>query len=300
MADIFNKITEPGVYDIPEDDYHAHPALSAGGACQLLSEPFESCPALYRYKRDNPQPPSKVFDFGHVAHKLLLGEGGEIVVIDAEDWRKADARDRRDAAHDAGKVPILAADYAKAEDMVRVVRSHPLAGAAFTNGQAERSIFWRDEDTGILCKCRPDFLPNKGTIFANYKTARSAHPSAVARAIKDYGYFLSAAWYLDGVKASGLIERPQYVFVFQEKEPPYLVTVAQLEPAAIEWGHIAARKARQVFRNCTTAKRWPGYADDDVVSIALPGFFEKHMEKCHEMGAFEVAMQFQAPLEDAA
>jgi hypothetical protein len=48
-------ITEPGVYDIAEDHYHADPvpggSLSNSGAKKLLPP---SCPAKFAYEREHP------------------------------------------------------------------------------------------------------------------------------------------------------------------------------------------------------------------------------------------------------
>lgn len=296
------KITEPGIYDIDEATYHADPcepmSLSASGAKLLLSEPFEGCPALYKFRRDNPEPPRETFDFGHVAHCLLLGKGAEIAVIDAADWRTKDAKDQRDAARDAGKTPILIDTFEKAQAMVKAVREHPFAGAAFANGTPERSLFWKDEDTHVWRRCRPDFLPRKGTIAADFKTCLSAHPAAISRAFNDYGYFLQAAWYMDGIAAVGACEQPAFVFVFQEKTEPYLVTVVQPTPAAIEWGRILARKACFEFLKCQRLGEWPGYADD-VIGVDLPQWGERRLQAAHDMGMFQVAAEMQRPLEAA-
>ncbi len=80
---------------IPQDDgifenidinaYHGDKSsLSVSGA-KLLLPP--SCPALFKWVRDNGQPARQEFDFGTVAHQLLLGKGAEIVEIDAPDYR---------------------------------------------------------------------------------------------------------------------------------------------------------------------------------------------------------------------
>ncbi len=73
----------PGVYDIPEGAYFADPALSCSGA-KLLLPP--SCPALFRYRQDHPEH-KDVFDFGSAAHKMVLGAGPPIALVDAPDWR---------------------------------------------------------------------------------------------------------------------------------------------------------------------------------------------------------------------
>src|SRR3954471_5458063 len=102
-------VTEPGVYpDIPELAYHAdcvsEGSLSCSGAKKLLPP---SCPALFKWERENPPPPKRQFDFGHAAHKLVLGVGPELVGVDAPDWRTNAAKAQRDEARARGAVPLL-------------------------------------------------------------------------------------------------------------------------------------------------------------------------------------------------
>src|SRR5207248_11468429 len=82
------QIVEPGVYDITNDVYHADPvpqgSLSSTGARQLTPP---NCPALFKWQLDHPEPPNSVFDIGTAAHKLVLGDGPQIVEVDADDWR---------------------------------------------------------------------------------------------------------------------------------------------------------------------------------------------------------------------
>src|SRR5487761_1085061 len=104
-------ITGPGMYDgMPEDEYHRDPvpegSLSSTGARHMLPP---SCPALYRYEQDHPVYKA-VFDFGSAAHKMVLGTGPKLEIIEYDDWRTKDAQDRKKAARAAGFVPLLRRD----------------------------------------------------------------------------------------------------------------------------------------------------------------------------------------------
>ena len=80
----------PGVYDeLPAEHYHADPALSASGM-KLMLDP--GCPALYRYQRDHPPKPKDTFDFGHAFHRLMLGDGARLRVLDYDNWLTKDAK----------------------------------------------------------------------------------------------------------------------------------------------------------------------------------------------------------------
>ena len=51
-------------------------------------------------------------------------------------------------------------------------------------------------------------------------------------------------------KALGLMTHPTFVFVFQEKAPPYLVTVVTLEEAALLAGGLKNERAAATFAKC--------------------------------------------------
>ncbi len=280
-------ITEPGVYDIPEDLYHADPvprgSLSSSGARKLLPP---SCPARFWWEREHGQPRRKVFDFGHAAHKLVLGSGQDLVVVEAEGWRTKDAQRQRKEAYAAGAVPLLAHEYGAVEAMATAIRAHPIASVLFGGGRGapEQSLFWRDERSGIMRRARLDWNPTPAgsrLIVPDYKTTESASPESIAHSVHKYGYHQQARWNLDGIKALGLAGsyEPAFVFVIQEKAAPHLISVIELDAAALRVAAIQNREAIEVFQRCTQAGQWPGYSDD-VELVSLPPWVEnKYLER---------------------
>lgn len=269
------------VDNMPETDYHRHPALSSTGARKLLPP---SCPAIFKWERDTPPAPKPHFDFGHAAHTLALGRGVPVEVIDADDWRTKPAQDARKAAHTAGKAPILAAEWGQVQAMAAVLRLHPLAAVLFNpdNGTAEQSFFWTDPETGVDCRARFDWLTNPGggrLIIPDYKTAVTANPQVFARKhAPEYGYPQQGAWYRDAAIAAGLDDDPAFLFVVQEKTAPYLVSVIELDREALATGAALNYRARTVYAECSEADRWPGYSDD-VALVSLPNWYHARIEE---------------------
>lgn len=270
-------ITEPGVYNIGEDAYHADPvpcgSLSASGAKKLLPP---SCPAIYAYERDHPPAPKRCFDLGAAAHKLVLGVGAELHCVDAADWRTNKAKAEAAEARLAGKVPLLAHEHAQVHDMAAALRRHKMA-ASLLNGEygaPEQSLFWIDDRTGVWRRARLDWLPTGGRrpIIADYKTSVSANPEEFRRSVHNYGYHLQTAWYRDAVTALGLADEPQFVFVIQEKTAPYLVSVVQLDVEAELRGAELAREAIDLYQRCTETGHWPSYSEDEIPQIGLPAY----------------------------
>ena len=175
-------MTGPGVYDISEAEYFADPALSCSGA-KLLLPP--SCPALFKYRQDHPEH-KRVWDFGTAAHRLVLGQGADFVVLDYENYRTKKAQDAAKEAQEAGAAPVLAREHTQILAMAEAIRRHPIAGPLFDpgyGGEAEQSLFWTDEETGVPRRCRIDWMRLEATgrpTAADYKTCASADPDSIS------------------------------------------------------------------------------------------------------------------------
>ncbi len=259
------QVTEPGVYDLSDDIYHADPvpggSLSSTGARRLLPP---SCPAIFDWYRRNPEPAKKAY-------------------VDAENWLTKAAKAQRDEARQRGAVPILTDEKAEIDAMVAAVRAHPFAARLFEpgTGTPEASCFWTDDETGIWRRSRLDWLPHNhaGTrmILPDLKTCKSAQRDEFARSAASYGYHQQGAYYVDAVRALDLADDVAFVFVAIEKTPPYLVNVIQLDVTAMRIGAALNRKAIRVYAECQAADTWPGYSTD-VELASLPPWYERQNE----------------------
>lgn len=277
-AAITDPITVPGVYSIPVEAYHADPvkggSLSHSGARKLLAP---SCPAKFKYERDHGRKPKREYELGHAAHKLVLGVGEELIVIKSDNYKTKAAQQAQAEARAEGKVPVLEHEYEIVKAMAAALRADKLAAALLEpgTGQPEQSLFWRDPETGVTRRARLDWLRTNapGRLWVvDYKTCTDASNDALERAANDFGYFQQSGWYLDGVNALALGDSPRFVFVFQEKTPPYLVHVVEPTALALEAGHFYNRKALHTYAECVRTDTWPGYSPDadHLTQISLP------------------------------
>ena len=87
---------------------------------------------------------------------------------------------------------VEAVDLARAQAQAFAVRSQPDLAALLAEGRPEVSAFWLDEQTGELCKCRPDWVSpaGDGVILVDGKTCRDASPEGFGRAIWNLSYRL--------------------------------------------------------------------------------------------------------------
>lgn len=279
------EIDRPGVYDLPADVYHSDPvpggSLSSTGARKLLAP---SCPALFQYDREHGQPTRKVWEIGSAAHQLVLGTGPELVVVDRDRWDTSVVKAEVAEIRERGAIPLKKHEYDQVHAMAAALRAHPFAGHLFEQGtgKPEQTLVWQDPATGVRCRAMLDWLPfaipGQRLVVPDYKTCLSAEPDKFARAMADHGYHIQLAWYLAGVRALGLgDERTVGLLVAQEKTAPYLVTVIQPDPAAMQMGELRMRQALRLYAECTASGRWPGYSDD-VVMAELPPWETRELE----------------------
>jgi hypothetical protein len=254
---------EPGLHDdVPEAEYHGHAgSLSVSGAKVLLRSP-----AHFAHQREHPPPPKAIYDYGHAAHKLVLGVGDPIAVVDAADWRSGAAKAARADARSEGAVPMLRKDYAKVESMADRLSSHAVAMQLLSEGRPEVSAYALDEPTGVLRRGRVDWL--HPALLVDYKTAVSAHPDDLSGrygVMRKNGYDQQAAWYTDLLRDLGH-PAEAFAFIVQEKEPPYEVAVVYIDEDDLADARARNRLALEMYRDCTASGIWPGAVPDTSIA----------------------------------
>ena len=260
-------ITEPGLYDVPEAEYHADPvpetSLSVSGAKKLLD-----CPARFKWESEHP-PVKSAFDFGHAAHAKILGAGMACEVIPADLLASNGAASTKEAkafiedCRARGVVPLKAEDVAVIDAMADQIAAHPIASRLLASGVAEQSMFWRDESTAVMLRGRADHINSDAfgrPCVVDYKTTtRTANPARFGWEARDYDYHMQDAWYREGLDLiTG--EEHGFVFIVQEKSAPYLVSVVELDNDSREEAASRNALARQIYLDCMTRDEWPGYA----------------------------------------
>lgn len=281
-----------GIYSTISDDvYHSDLlSLSSSGARDLLS----STPEEFDYNRRTTRDPNKNYDFGHAAHKMVLGVGSKLHMLDPKvcghaadgklakipsatsEWKKAAAKARSE-----GKLPIAKADMEKAQLMAGRVFQHKVASRLLVGGRAEHSIYWHDDATGVRRRIRPDYLTEglPRQICVDYKTATSASRAQFQRAVVDYGYHMQQAYYEDGLAELGYTD-VGFLFVVQSKTAPYSVNVCQIDSEVVELGRRQNRAAIELFARCLEAGSWPGH--EGIQPVGMAGWAKKQIEESLE------------------
>lgn len=242
------------------DDFPHPPSLNSGLANLLLTH--SAAHVRYNHPRLNPAwTPDDVrdYDLGSAAHGVLL-EHRELVVVNYPDYRTKHAQALRVDAKIAGKLPVLAHQAADIGAMVTTARA---ALAACSDLEsigpliAEQTICWGDN--GARLRCRPDWVSEDWRMILSYKTTKaSAEPDSFIRTLLGGGYEVQAAFEITGVKALSGTE-PQYVWLVQEVEAPFAVSLLGLSPALAALGAGKYRAAVQLWAHCMARDVWPSY-----------------------------------------
>lgn len=254
--------------DMPEPEYHAHPALSSTQAKLLLKSP-----ATYDYvvNQGNRPPGKKAFDFGSAVHAGVLGVGYPVDELDYDNYRTKAAQEAKAASEAAGRIPMLKKEMVAVHACVDAIRANPIARALLErDGIPEASVFATDPDTGVELRCRFDFLPTDRRVAVDLKTAREggAAPHKFAKAIVEYGYDVSWAHYTHTAALAGE-EVVDMVFLVVETEAPFHVAAYRLHPDFKEIGLAKAEKARRRLAKALATDQWPGLPAE-IITLEPP------------------------------
>ena len=166
-----------------------------------------------------------------------------------------------------GKNLISIDDYERLTIMKQRIFDHPAASTILSlSGVAEQSYQWKDNQTGEICKSRPDFHTNDGTLIVDLKTTSDASELGFQKSVHNFRYHVQAGFYLRSIK-----EAEQFVFIAVESKPPYLVAVYNASPEMIAAGNRVADKNLATLAQCRKSGKWTGYSEE-ITTLDLPRF----------------------------
>ncbi len=291
-------IMNPGVYDISNDEYHASEGISRSAIMAFKKAPLHF---WHRYINPNYVKPEQSTDmvFGNALHtallepdkletdyiikpenKIILGELPRLKDVGREKYEEAKKRrealsaekDRLEADFErdsAGKIVVSEKDYNRLRAMVDAIHGDYRTKEVITDAQYEKSIYWIDPDTELLCKCRPDIWHHN--FIVDYKTTKDASEYAFRRAIHEYGYYIQMAMISEGFKHALGEDMTNFIFLAQEKKEPYIPAIYQLEFSALEIGIAEFKRILFEIKECIENQSFPGYP---TKLISLPKYVE--------------------------
>ncbi|WP_340619297.1 PD-(D/E)XK nuclease-like domain-containing protein [Xenorhabdus siamensis] len=259
----------PGIYyDISNEDYH-----KGEGVSKSQLDIIEQAPAELIWQRSAPvdEEKTKSLDIGTALHCLLLepDEFENRFAIEPElDRRTKSGKEEAQTFNLAnqGKIILTHEENRKLLIMRDSAMAHPIAKWCLESvGRAESSIYWNDNETGVLCRSRPDKLIEAHHWIVDVKS--TADMEKFERDFYKYRYHVQDSFYSDGYKdLTG--EMPTFVFLAVSTSVNcgrYPVRIYIMDEQAKSAGRAAYQKNLTTYAECLRTDEWPG-----IRTLSLP------------------------------
>ena len=190
----------------------------------------------------------------------------------------------------AGRIAIPARDYKNMLRMLQAVDASSEAGPLLRGADTEQSFFWLDNGDcscpdkdgvlePVLRKCRTDAISTDGQFVLDLKSTDDVSPAGFGRTIANFGYHVSAAWYLDILAGLYGKDAPQgFAFIAAQKTRPFDVAVHYLTDRQIYLGRLIYQKHLRRLTRCLATGHWPGVADGQFIEAAIPEWEMRQIE----------------------
>ena len=271
--------------EISNAEYRKKEGLSSSDIKRMMKSM-----ATWKYFKDRPEEDTDTpsLKFGRAYHKFCLEPydfDNEFAIMPKVDRRTKEGKEAyaRFEKESEGKEIIDEELYDKLVDMRDVLYHTPYV-KNLINGEHEKSFFWKDAETGIGCKCRPDSYGVFGSqnIIVDLKTCKDAETSAFMRDALKYNYDVQAAHYTAGLEE---IYGKEYSFIFiaQEVKKPYLVNVLQADAYFMANGRDVRKTMLKTYKKCVELDEYPaymGFKDDENFfnELSIPQWLKNAME----------------------
>ena len=283
-------ITKPGWYSgIPIETYHS------AGICDgraVSSSNLRTCwsesPAhMFAHWCENPNyepmKPTRPMLLGSAAHHLLLGEDkfGHRFVAQPELYRDVKTGEEKDWNNNANVCKAWNAKQAdrgltivnvkELESIVAMSKSlalEPLVKDGLLRGHIETSGFFKDAETGLWVKVRPDVVPMSGPDFVDLKTAREVTTVSLMSSIRENGYHMQGGLIWEVCEALG---QPfeTFTLMFIETSLPFCARAVPLTDDDLARGRLQNRAMMKKIKACMDAGHFPGPGEGDLRPLPL-------------------------------
>lgn len=255
----------PGLYlDLSNEDYHRAPGISKSGLDLIASNP-----STFVWQAGAPVDTEKLdaLDAGTALHCALLEPAefdSRFLIMPDFNLRTNDGRASRDSfmAETAGegKTVLTAEVHRQLMLMRESAYAHPVVRMIMeAEGHNEASIFWNDQETGALCRVRPDrhiFTPDYGPVIVDVK--KCAGIDRFETHVEDFRYHVQNAMYVDGYR-NHYGEDPLFWFLVVDSTCSagrYHVDVVDLPQEWIDTGHELYRRDLNTYNQCRLQNDW--------------------------------------------
>ena len=263
---------------ISNKEYRSREGISSSELKQIMKSPLH-----YKHWKENPQEDTPALLFGRACHKYVLETYdfyNEFAVAPICDRRTKEGKEiwNKFVAESDGKDVITQEQFEQIDAMRNSAYATPFV-SKLLSGDKELSFWGKDEETGLITKCRPDCLTefNGENILIDYKTCSDAENMKFCRDSIKFGYDLQLAYYRD-ILRQNTGKDYMVVIIAQEKNPPYATNVFQLSENYLSNGELLYKEMLKVYKNCLDTDNWYGYMRNGISILGEPDDEDMEME----------------------
>jgi exodeoxyribonuclease VIII len=260
----FNEQTEyssfKGVYDIPIDSYHLSKGISRSGVMEFARTPFHFWNRYLNKDSIIVDQKSQSIKIGRLLHTYILEPEKfheEYLIVEKRDRRTKEGKMYYDSIEKLGRELITEDDFNQIKLMSESLKHNKQIFELISGAKYEKSIYWNDPHTGLLCKARPDVW--QSGFIVDLKTSINAGFREFQRSLYSYGYHIQCAMMYEAFKNVFNIEMRDFIFVVIENTYPFAHAIYKLDEIALE-------QSIQIFKNkllemnqCFVKNEWPSY-----------------------------------------
>jgi len=262
--------------NLSNEDYHADKtSVSSSGLKHLIKSPkhFKKL-----YLEAESKPDTTAMRFGRIVHLALLEPNKFKEKVKAVpnfgDLRLSINREKKKewlASLPEGVEFVSTEEYDDLLQIIDSVLENKYAANLIKGAVFECSGFFRDPETGLSCKIRPDIMRLDLAVLPDVKTSAFPDKETFSREIWKYRYDLQIAHYMLGIECiTG--KRPEIsCFIVVEKEPPFEIQVFEADVGMISRADLELRVLLNKLHECVKNNHFPGrQGDSGPQIIGLP------------------------------
>jgi len=191
------------IIDIDDPGYFRLKSIDQSQLKQFLKNPADW--AYHRLNDDHK--PTDAMKFGTAFHAYLLGTSDVVSLPEGESFRSKDNQKWRDEQLEAGNIIVSYNDMQLLKRMkegieqTSLMPEYPDYMEIIEQGTKEQCIEWKDRQTGLMLKAKPDLIPVGTDYLVDLKTAQKADAESFAKEVINYGYHIQTVFYRAAVVA---------------------------------------------------------------------------------------------------
>lgn len=191
------------IIDIDDPGYFRLKSIDQSQLKQFLKNPAD-----WAYHRLNDgHKPTDAMKFGTAFHAYLLGTSDVVSLPEGESFRSKDNQKWRADQLEAGNIIVSYNDMQLLKRMkegieqTSLMPEYPDYMEIIEQGTKEQCIEWKDRQTGLMLKAKPDLIPAGTDYLVDLKTAQKADAESFAKEVINYGYHIQTVFYRAAVAA---------------------------------------------------------------------------------------------------